>query len=88
MARTITGQVVSAKAAKTITIRVDRRVSHPIYKKQYTESNKFTAHDEKSEAKVGDIVEVEETRPISKTKTWKLVKVVEKAKVLGSGEEA
>ena len=86
MARTLVGQVVSDKADKTITIRVDRRVSHPVYKKQYNKSNKFTAHDEKSEAKIGDIVEVTEIRPRSKTKTWKLVKVIEKAQVLG-GEE-
>ena len=84
MARVVTGQVVSDKAAKTITVRVDRRVSHPIYKKQYTISNKFAAHDEKQEANVGDLVEITETRPISKSKTWNLVKVVEKAKVLGT----
>ena len=83
MARTLIGQVVSDKAEKTITIRVDRRVSHPIYKKQYNESKKFTAHDEKNEAKIGDIVEVSEIAPMSKTKTWKLVSVIEKAKVLG-----
>lgn len=83
MARTIVGQVVSDKADKTITIRVDRRVSHPVYKKQYTESAKFTAHDEKSEAKIGDIVEIAEVKPISKTKKFSLVKVIEKAKVLG-----
>ncbi len=86
MARTLTGQVVSDKAEKTITIRVDRRVTHPVYKKQYTKSNKFTAHDEKNEAKIGDIVEISEVSPISKTKRFKLVEVVEKAKVLG-GEE-
>lgn len=83
MARTLTGQVVSDKADKTITIRVDRRVSHPIYKKQYNISKKFTAHDEKSEAKIGDMVEISEIKPMSKTKTWTLVKVIEKAKVLG-----
>ena len=83
MARTLIGQVVSDKAEKTITIRVDRRVSHPVYKKQYTTSNKFSVHDEKSEASMGDTVEVEETRPISKTKTFKLVRVIDKAKVLG-----
>ena len=86
MARTLIGQVVSDKADKTITIRVDRRVSHPVYKKQYTISNKFKAHDENSEAKMGDVVEVSETKPMSKTKTWKLERVIEKAKILG-GEQ-
>lgn len=86
MARTLIGQVVSDKAEKTITIRVDQRVSHPIYKKQYTKSAKHTAHDENSEAKIGDVVEIEETRPISKTKTWKLVKVVSRARVLDGAE--
>ena len=86
MARTIIGQVVSDKADKTITVRVDRRVAHPIYKKQYTKSKKFTAHDEKNEAKTGDMVEIAEIKPLSKTKTWNLVKVTEKAKVLGGSE--
>ncbi len=87
MARTLIGQVVSDKAEKTITIRVDRRVSHPVYKKQYTTSNKFTAHDEKSEAKIGDVVEVAEVKPISKTKKFSLVKVIERAPVLGGGDK-
>ncbi len=83
MARVITGEVVSDKSDKTITVRVDRRISHPIYKKQYTKSQKYHVHDEKNEAKVGDIVEAHEVRPVSKTKTWQLDKVVVKAKVLG-----
>ncbi len=83
MARTLIGHVVSDKADKTITIRVDRRVSHPVYKKQYNKSKKFTAHDEKNEAKIGDTVEIAEVKPISKTKTWALSKVIEQAKVLG-----
>lgn len=85
MARSIIGRVVSAKSEKTVTVKVDRRIAHPVYKKQYTKSNKFHVHDEKSEAQVGDLVEAVETRPISKTKTWKLAKIVEKAQ--GSVEE-
>lgn len=86
MARTLVGHVVSDKADKTITIRVDRRVSHPIYKKQYNESKKFSVHDANDEAKVGDLVEIAEMRPVSKTKSWKLVSVIEKAKVLGGND--
>lgn len=87
MARVITGQVVSASRDKTITVRVDRRISHPIYKKQYTKSQKYQVHDEDNQAAVGDTVTAHEVRPISKTKSWKLDKVVEKAKVLGSKEQ-
>lgn len=83
MAQTLVGKVASAASEKTITVQIDTRVAHPIYKKQYTKSTKFKAHDENSEAKLGDTVEIEATRPISKTKTWKLVKVIERAKVLG-----
>lgn len=83
MARNVVGKVVSDKAMNTITVRVDRRVSHPIYKKQYTKTAKFHAHDEKSEASIGDTVEIASIRPVSKTKSWTLVKVVEKAKSLG-----
>ncbi len=83
MATKATGTVVSNKTDKTIVVKVDRRVAHPIYKKQFTKSNKFMAHDEKSEANIGDIVEIESVRPISKNKNWKLVRVVTKAKKLG-----
>lgn len=86
MSRNLTGEVVSAKSDKTITVRVDRRIAHPIYKKQFTSSKKFRVHDEKSQANQGDVVEITSVKPISKTKTWNLVKVIEKAKVLG-GEE-
>ncbi|HSU54143.1 MAG TPA: 30S ribosomal protein S17 [Candidatus Dormibacteraeota bacterium] len=75
------GEVISSKMAKTIIVRVERRFAHPRFKKVITGYKKFYAHDEKSEAKVGDRVRIEETRPLSKTKRWRLVEVVEK----GSG---
>ena len=72
------GEVVSAKMAKTIVVRVQRRFPHPRFKKVVTEFNKFYAHDEKSEAKPGDRVRIQECRPLSKTKRWRLVEVVER----------
>lgn len=71
------GQVISNKMAKTIIVRVERRFPHPRFKKVVTGYSKFYAHDEKSEAKVGDRVRIQETRPLSKTKSWRLVEVVE-----------
>ncbi len=73
------GQVLSSKMAKTIIVRVERRFPHPKFKKVVTEYKKFYAHDEKGEAKPGDRVRIQETRPISKTKRWRLVEVVERA---------
>ncbi len=73
------GEVVSNKMTKTIVVRVERRFPHPQYKKIVTAYNKFYAHDEKNEAKIGDTVRIEETRPLSKLKRWTLVKVVERA---------
>jgi small subunit ribosomal protein S17 len=73
------GEVISNKMAKTITVRVERRFAHPRFKKVVTGYKKFYAHDEKSEAKVGDRVRIEETRPLSKTKRWRLVKIVAKS---------
>ncbi len=73
------GKVISANMAKTIVVRVERRFPHPRFKKVVTGYKKLYAHDEKSEAKVGDQVRIEETRPLSKTKRWRLVKVVERA---------
>ena len=73
------GEVISNKMAKTIVVRVQRRFPHPRFKKVVTGYKKFYAHDEKCEAKVGDRVRIEETRPLSKTKRWRLVQVVEKA---------
>lgn len=81
MARTITGVVTSDKADKTIVISVHTRKTHPIYKKQYSVSTKFIAHDEKNEAKQGDKVVIEETRPLSRRKRFTLQKVVETARI-------
>ena len=75
------GEVISNKMAKTIIVRVQRRFPHPRFKKIVTGYKKLYAHDEKSEAKVGDQVRIEETRPLSKTKRWRLVQVIER----GSG---
>jgi small subunit ribosomal protein S17 len=72
------GEVISNKMAKTIVVRVQRRFPHPEFKKVVTAYKKFYAHDEKSEAKPGDRVRIEETRPLSKTKRWRLVEVVER----------
>jgi len=65
---------------KTITVSVERRVKHPIYGKFVKKTTKFHAHDEKDECTVGDVVRIMETRPLSKTKRWRLIEVVEKAK--------
>lgn len=80
MAKTLTGVVSSDKRDKSITVTVTSRETHPIYKKQYTVSRKYQAHDEKNEAKLGDTVTIVETRPISKTKTFKLVEINEKSR--------
>ena len=72
------GEVVSNKMQKTIVVRVERRFPHPKYKKVVTAFTKFYAHDEKDEAKVGDKVRIMETRPLSKTKRWRLIEVVER----------
>jgi small subunit ribosomal protein S17 len=73
------GEVVSDKMAKTIVVRVERRFPHPKFSKVVTSYKKFYAHDEKGEAKLGDQVRIEETRPLSATKRWRLVAIVEKA---------
>jgi small subunit ribosomal protein S17 len=75
------GEVISNKMTKTIIVRIERRFPHPTYKKVVTGYKKLYAHDEKGEAKVGDHVRLEETRPLSKTKRWRLVEIVER----GSG---
>lgn len=79
IARTKTGRVISDKMNKTITVLIERRVKHPIYGKYVTKSSKLKAHDENNECRIGDLVTVKEVRPLSKTKTWALVKVEEKA---------
>ena len=73
------GEVISNKMAKTIIVRVERRFPHPKFKKVVTGYKKLYAHDEKKEAKVGDRVRLEETRPLSKTKHWRLVEIVERS---------
>jgi small subunit ribosomal protein S17 len=74
------GKVVSNKMQKSILVSIERRVPHQIYKKYSTKTTKLMAHDEKNEAKIGDIVKIMETRPLSKSKRWRLVEIVEKAK--------
>jgi len=82
MARTITGVVISDKADKTIVITVQTRKTHPLYKKQYTVTSKFMAHDENNEAKQGDKVVIAETRPLSKRKRFTLQSVLETARIM------
>lgn len=77
--RTLSGKVVSNKMDKSITVLVERRVKHPVYGKYVTKSSKLHAHDEKNECQPGDVVTVKEVRPISKTKTWALVSIDERA---------
>ncbi len=79
MAHTLAGIVTSDKRDKTITVSIASRETHPLYRKQYTHTRKYTAHDESNEAKLGDRVEIVECRPFSKTKSYKLVKVLERA---------
>ncbi len=78
-ARTITGKVISNKMYKSISVLIERRVKHPVYGKYVTKSSKVHAHDESNQCQQGDTVTVKEVRPISKTKTWSLVSVDEKA---------
>lgn len=75
-----TGLVVSDKMDKTVLIKVDRKMRHPLYKKIVRRSSKLAVHDEGNEAHVGDTVRVMETRPLSKTKRWRIVEIVERAK--------
>ncbi len=74
------GKVISDKGNKSVIVRIDRTMRHPLYFKPVRTYSKFYAHDEKNEAKIGDVVRIMETRPISKTKRWRLVDIVEKAK--------
>ena len=78
--KTRIGVVTSNKMNKTITVAIERKVSHPIYKKYFKKTTKLMAHDEKSECTVGDKVKIMETRPLSKNKRWRLLEIVEKAK--------
>ena len=78
--RRLTGKVVSDKMDKTVTVLVERRVQHPLYNKFVGRSKKYHAHDEQNEYHTGDVVLIEECRPIAKTKAWRVVKLVEKAR--------
>ena len=80
MAHTLIGVVTSDKRDKTITVSIVSRETHPLYRKQYSKTRKYTAHDEKNQAHKGDRVEIAMTRPLSKTKSYTLVKVLEKAR--------
>jgi small subunit ribosomal protein S17 len=80
--RTLVGRVVSDKRSKTVTVQVERRTMHELYGKIVARSSKYHAHDEKGEYKVGDMVEIAESRPISKTKAWVVTRLVEKARVV------
>ncbi len=75
----LTGEVVSNKSAKTVTVKIERKVKHPLYGKYIRKSKKYHAHDENNECSIGDVVTIVETVPISKLKSWKLVEVVGKA---------
>ncbi|HWQ37317.1 MAG TPA: 30S ribosomal protein S17 [Burkholderiales bacterium] len=78
--RRLTGRVVSDKMDKTVTVLVERKVAHPLYGKFVRKSKKYHAHDENNEYKEGDVVVIEESRPLSKTKSWRVTRLVEKAK--------
>lgn len=84
--RTVTGRVVSNKMDKTITVLIERRVRHPMYGKYMTRSSKLHAHDADNQCSIGDLVTVVETRPMSKSKTWNLVEIVEAAEKLETAE--
>ena len=80
--RTLIGKVVSDKRNKTVTVMIERRVMHPIYGKIMIKTSKYHAHDENGEYKLGDIIEITESRPISKTKSWVATRLVQKAAVV------
>lgn len=82
LTRTLIGTVTSDKMDKTVTVLVERRVKHPLYGKYVVESKKYHAHDEANECGVGDKVEIAETRPLSKTKSWKVTRILEKAVII------
>ena len=80
--RTLVGRVVSNKMDKTVTVLVERRVKHPLYGKYIVKSNKYHAHDETNALNEGDVVEIAESRPLSRTKTWAVTRVVEAAQTI------
>jgi small subunit ribosomal protein S17 len=79
--RELTGKVISAKGTKTLTVAVDRVKMHALYKKRYTTTKKYYVHDEKEQAKEGDVVRIRETRPMSKTKRWLFIEVIQAAQI-------
>jgi small subunit ribosomal protein S17 len=80
--QTLIGRVVSDKMDKTVTVLVERRVKHPLYGKVVTKSSKYHAHDEKNEFKQGDLVEIEACRKLAKTKAWRVIRLLEKARTV------
>ena len=80
--RTLLGRVVSDKMNKTVTVLVERKVKHPVYSKVITQSKKYHAHDENGEFHEGDLVTIEECRPFSRTKAWRVVRLVEKSRAV------
>ncbi len=78
--RTVVGRVISDKMNKTITVLVERRVAHPLYKKYVRRSTKLHVHDENNECQVGDVIAIAAVRPLSKTKAWKVVNILERAR--------
>ena len=80
--RTLTGRVVSDKMDKTVTVLVERKVKHPMYGKVVRQSKKYHAHDENNEFQAGDLVEIEESAPIAKTKAWRVTRLLEKGRVI------
>jgi small subunit ribosomal protein S17 len=80
--RRLVGRVVSDKMQKTVTVLVERRVKHPLYSKIITRSSRYHAHDEARSCKEGDLVRIEECRPIARTKSWRVIELVEKAKIV------
>ena len=82
MKRVLTGRVVSDKMDKTVTVLVERKVKHPLYGKVIRRSQKYHAHDENNEFHPGDLVEIEETRPLAKTKAWRVSRLVEKGRTI------
>ncbi|MDD5329454.1 MAG: 30S ribosomal protein S17 [Sulfuricella sp.] len=80
--RTLTGRVVSNKMDKTVTVLVERKVKHPLYGKVISRSKKYHAHDQNNEYQEGDLVTIEECRPLAKTKTWRVATLVEKSRLV------
>ena len=80
--RSLVGRIISDKMTKSVVVAVENRIKHPVYGKFVVQTRKFTAHDETNEVAEGDLVEISEGRPISKTKSWSVTKVLEKAKVI------